>query len=472
MNNELQSALSPQHQSIDYEGEHSRHSIRDVNGKRTLIHNAPFIFTCDEYDKVQVLQNHSIIIDGDTITAVLPASTVNLDNFDIVYDAGKRGGTVLMPGFINTHAHSHMYLMRSAMMLDEGESIDETIAAMAVWQQYETEEALIFAAIGDITEQQKSGITVTLSHGPSFDAIETGTVMTGHTTINAVSAVSNSRPSYTPEMVERLFSNHAHYVSIPAVSLHYLYKTPTEALKKISNLVERHDALVTFHMAESVYVAEETVKKHGIRETALLEKYGLLNEHSLASHVLHLTTEEIHTLAKSHVGIAHLPTSNIIHKSGTFKFWDFEEAGAFPRISLGTDSVVSKNRLDLLTEAYQTRISHLYERTVKFSSLFKMLTSNGARVLRMSDRGRIAPGFKADINFWKLKDRGCIPYDQNEPMTLLGNIITHGGRTVRGLMINGRFIIKNRRHQLVDESKLLGLLQTSHMEMRKRVAGK
>jgi len=36
-------------------------------------------------------------------------------------------------------------------------------------------------------------------------------------------------------------------------------------------------------------------------------------------------------------------------------------------------------------------------------------------------------------------------------------------------MINGRFVIKNRRHQLVDESKLLQQLQEHHLAMRQRV---
>ncbi len=185
--------------------------------------------------------------------------------------------------------------------------------------------------------------------------------------------------------------------------------------------------------------------------------------------MLHINDDEIGELVAHRVGIAHLPTSNVIHKSGTFKFWAFDERGGAPHLSLGTDSVVSKNRLDILTEAYQTRISHLYERTVKFSSLFKMMTINGARVLHMPERGRIIKGAKADLAFWKLKDRGFVPYDETNPVTLLGNIITHGGRYVRDLMVNGRFVIKDRRHQLIDESKLLSETQASHMAMRKRV---
>ncbi|PIQ80139.1 MAG: hypothetical protein COV79_02085, partial [Parcubacteria group bacterium CG11_big_fil_rev_8_21_14_0_20_41_14] len=107
---------------------HSRYEIKNKNYQRVLIHNARFLFTTDKDDHISILENHSIIIEGDIIKEVLPSDKVKQQNFDIVYDAGKRGGAVITPGLINTHAHIHMYLMRSAMMLDEGESIDETIA--------------------------------------------------------------------------------------------------------------------------------------------------------------------------------------------------------------------------------------------------------------------------------------------------------------------------------------------------------
>ena len=448
---------------------HSRHQFTKENAKRILIHNARFLFTADEADHILMQAGQSLVIEDGIIAESGPAKKFNPKDFDYFYDANRRGGTVITPGFINTHAHCHMYLMRSAMMLDEGEGIDETIDAMAAWQKYETDEALAVAAIGDITEQQKSGITTTLSHGPSFGAIEEATIATGHNTINAVSAVSNSRPDNTPEAIVELLKNKSKYKSIPAVAIHYLYKAPGEVLEKIKKLVDDNDLLLTFHMAESQKVVLETLGRHGLKETAVLKKYGLLNSRSLASHVLHVETDEIIELAAAQVGIAHLPTSNAIHKSGIFKYWDFDAAGGFARVALGTDSVVSKSRLDLLSEAYQARITHLYNRTIKFGSLFKMLTVNGARVLRLPDRGKLLPGYKADLAFWKIKDRGFIPYDENRPITLLGNLITHGGRAVRDLMVNGQFVIKDRRHTLVNESQLLSQIQNAHMEMRGRI---
>ena len=448
---------------------HSRYKIFNKDYRRTLIHNAPFLFSCDNNDHLEFKKNYSIIIEDDIITDVLPAKKVNKKNFDLIYDAGKRSGVVITPGFVNTHSHIHMYLMRTAMMLDEGENIDETIAAMPKWQKHETDANMTIASIGDLTEQQKSGITTTLTHGPSFAAAETAALATQHNLINAVSTISNSRPENTPEMVEKILQKKDNFFSAPALAIHYLYKADKKQLEKIQKIVTENNALLTFHMAESEFVAKENIKKHGMRETDLLQKFNLLNQKSLASHVLHVNKKEIKMLAKSKIGISHLPTSNVTHKSGIFKFWEFYKEQAFPRMSLGTDSVVSKSRLDILSEAYQTRLMHLYSQTVKFGSLFKMMTINGAKVLNMSNRGRLTPGHKADIVFWKLKDRGFMPYDEKEPFTLLGNMITHGGRSARDLMINGRFVIKNRIHQLINESRLLEEIQKAHMQVRSKM---
>ena len=98
-----------------------------------------------------------------------------------------------------------------------------------------------------------------------------------------------------------------------------------------------------------------------------------------------------------------------------------------------------------------------------------MMTVNGARILKEPTLGRIAPGFSADIAFWKLKDRGFLPFDANDPKTLIGNIISHGGRSVRDLLIDGRFVISDRRHNFINESALLEDIQKAHMEVRARV---
>ena len=450
---------------------HSRLKINKADYKTILIKNAPYIFTCDENDKLRVRENYSITIKDGVIEQVAPAAEIRADekSFDLVYDAGKRGGIVITPGLINAHAHPPMYLLRSSMSLDEGEDLNETLKNLYLWEKEMTPEDFAVSTIGDLTEEQKNGISTTLSHYNYFHPADFAAETAGHNLVNAISVASHVSPENRPELIEKLAAETAGSISRLAMSVHYLYRADAKVLKKMKELVEKYGLLFTCHFAETPKAVSETIKKHKLKEVRVLKKYGLLNSNTVISHAVHLDGKEIKELVKGEVGVVHLPTSNTIHKSGTFPFWKFHDAGGYPRIALGTDSVVSKSRLDLLSEAFQTRMTHIFDRTVKFGSLFKMMTINGARILKYPDRGRILPGFRADIAFWKLKDRASMPYDTDKPITILGNIITHHGGAVRDLMINGKFTVKERRHTLINESRLLELLQEKHMEMRKRV---
>jgi len=438
---------------------------------KILIKGSPFVITADDKNKVQVLRKQSIYIENSEIKALYPEGeeAVEAPELDLIYDAGARGGIVITPGLINTHAHTPMYLMRSAMLLDYAKNLDETIAKMPIWQRHIQGKALLISILGDLTEQQKAGITTTLNHNAIFAEVDEAAEACGQRLINCVSAISNSRPDVTLERAAKYITAPKRELSVPGIAFHYLYKVNEALLSAVKILQDQHQILLTIHFAESRGVEQQCVSKFGMRETKMLEKYGLLNPLTLLSHVLHVNNQEIETLVKNKVGIVHLPTSNSIHKSGVFNYPKFAELGGGERVALGTDSVVSKSRLDLLTEAFQTRVTHLPDYTVYYEDLFKMITVNGARVLNQPKLGRIAPGCKADIAFWKLRDRGFLPFDENDPATLVGNIISHGGRNIRDLMINGRFVISNRVHNLIDESDLMDQIQYYHMEVRKLV---
>lgn len=439
--------------------------------KKILVHGAPFVISADKDDQVAVLKDVSIAIENKTIKDVYPAKKSDLKSkkFDLVYDASLKKGIVITPGFVNLHAHPPMYILKSSLMMeDEAGDMETVLAGMAALESKMDEKSCTISAIGDLTEQQKGGITTTFSHYGLFEPVENAAKASNQRVINALSAKSNSHPKNTPELVEKYLKNAAKYTTKPAIALHYLYKTDEPLLKKIKKLQTKYKALLTLHLAESTFGVEYCRQKFGMREIAVLDKFGLLNDRTIISHGVHLTPEEIRLIIHKKSGVAHLPTSNVIHQNGVFDYPTFYHKKGVERIGLGTDSVISKSRLDLLTEAFQTRIAHLERKLVQYPDLFKMMTINAARILHLENVGRIAPGFKADLAFWKLNDRGFIPYDERHPETLIGNIITHGGRTVRDLMIDGKFVISNRIHNLIDESKLLQELQKEHMRLRRK----
>lgn len=443
-----------------------------------LIQGIKYLITANEKEEVVVKEDQSILIKNGKIIEVVPTKKekeIDLNNIDLIYDASKRGGLVVTPGFINSHAHPPMYMLRSAMIVrgEEG-SIDVALKNAIKHERQMNDEDLFYSTVAEFTEEQKMGITTTLSHYHTPHATFNAAVKTHQRLIDAISIASGTDPSATPKKAEEYIKTFGKkrfpdsQMIRPAICLHYVFRADWDVLKKAKKLIEKYNIIFTMHLGESEMDIQETIKKFGMRPVAVLEKAGLLGPNLILSHAVHLTIEEIKLLAQKKVGIVHLPTSNLIHKSGRLAFNYFHEHGLDKYTALGTDSVMSKNRLDLLTEALQARVMHQDSKVVSYPDLFKMITSNGANILGIKKLGKILPGYRADLSFWKLRDRGFIPYDKNDPQTLIGNMITFGGRNIRDLMIEGKFIISNRVHNYIDETELLKRIQELHTNLRTR----
>jgi 5-methylthioadenosine/S-adenosylhomocysteine deaminase len=334
-----------------------------------------------------------------------------------------------------------------------------------------TVEDQTIAALGDFTEQQKFGTTTVLSHYHTPVATTAAARQAHIRLVDAVSVASKTDPkanlARASQAVKRKQDMLTH-----GITIHTLERTDLAELKKVKVWLDKHPKVVlTIHCAETLAEVNAIVHKHGMRPVEVLQKAKLLSPRLILSHAVHFTTDEVQLLAKYKVGIVHLPTSNRLHKSGQFQYGNYMVAGLADRMALGTDSVISKSKLDLVSEAFQSKLIHQdtkYPPT--FEELFLMLTSNGANVVGLGKQvGKLLPGYKADLTFWKLKDRMFVPFDPDQPQTLLGNFITHGGYTARDVMVNGQFVITGRRHNFVNESELLDQLELHHQALRKRV---
>lgn len=435
-----------------------------------LIHGVRFMITADAKNKIQVLENQSILIEDGKITKQFPKEKlheeVKIDSLDLIYDAEQKGGVVVTPGFVNLHAHPPMYLLRSTLTLAEAD-LTHALKGMAAIEGKMNSQDFYLGALGDFTEEQKSGITTTVSHYGVFDPIEDATKKTGQHVINCVSAASNSHPENTPAFVET-FLKRADTASIPGIALHYVWKANPETLKAVAALLKKYDTFFTVHVCETEATVQGCMQRYGKRPIEIMKEYDLLGPKTIMSHCVHLTDDEIKLVKKTGTIVAHLPTSNLLHRSGQFRYKKFVELNAAHLIGLGTDSVISKNRLDLLSEALAAKTLHQSTEIMSYEDLFLMLTAQPAALLGFKKLGKVLPGYTANLAFWKLKDRGLTPYDQDNPHTLISNLITFGGSMVRDLMINGKFVISNRYHNLVDESKLLEDIQAAHMNLRQR----
>jgi cytosine/adenosine deaminase-related metal-dependent hydrolase len=135
-----------------------------------------------------------------------------------------------------------------------------------------------------------------------------------------------------------------------------------------------------------------------------LVEHDVLSTLALCIHAVQAASDDIQRLADSGAAVAHCPVSNQVHGHGAAPVAAMLKAGV--RVGLGTDSVVSVGRLDLLAEARLTgRLADL-----DANRLLELCTLDGARAIGIeANTGSLEVGKWADCTVIRLPRTGNSP---------------------------------------------------------------
>lgn len=123
-----------------------------------------------------------------------------------------------------------------------------------------------------------------------------------------------------------------------------------------------------------------------------LDAHGVLGTGTLCIHAVQVDAEDIAVLRSRRVAVAHCPLSNRRHGHGTAPLAEFRRAGL--RVGIGTDSVASVGRLDLLAEAREAA----RQSGLSAAEAIQLCTLDGARALGLeSGIGSLTPGKWGDV---------------------------------------------------------------------------
>jgi 5-methylthioadenosine/S-adenosylhomocysteine deaminase len=190
---------------------------------------------------------------------------------------------------------------------------------------------------------------------------------------------------------------------------------------------------------------------------ALLEKTGCLATSPLLIHCVNLDAEDIAAIARNQCSVAHCPASNAKFGHGISPVADLIAAGV--TVGLGSDSVASNNRMDILEEA---RLTILFQRAVKKSETaftarkaLEMATIDGARALGIDDRvGSLEVGKDADLSAFSLSAARVTPVGD----VIAAILFAVAGTPAHFVAVKGRPLLAEREPLSVDP------------ELRRRVA--
>jgi 5-methylthioadenosine/S-adenosylhomocysteine deaminase len=350
-----------------------------------------------------VLLDHSVAIEHGRILAVLPATQANAQfeptrHLELPQHA-------LTPGLVNAHAHAAMNLLRGA-----GDDLP-----LAQWLNdriWPLERSLMserFVYDGTqhaAAEMLRAGITCCndMYFFPEAAARAFRDVgmrcVVGIIALEFPSAYATDADDYLRkglDMRDRL--REEPLVSF-ALAPHAPYTVADTTLSRIAMLAEELDLPIHIHLHETAAEIGESIKEHGVRPLARLERLGLVSERLLAVHAVHLHTEEIALLARHGASVAHCPASNLKLASGLAPVAALLREGV--GVTFGTDSAASNNRLDLFEEmrlaALLAKGTSLDASALPAWQALEGATIGAARALGLEARiGSIQAGKEADL---------------------------------------------------------------------------
>ena len=172
-----------------------------------------------------------------------------------------------------------------------------------------------------------------------------------------------------------------------------------ELMKEVAKYAIEHNAWIQTHLSENKEEIEMVKEIFGYKSyTEVYQKAGLLTQHSIFAHCIHLSDEEIKMLAENKCKIAHCPDSNFFLKSGEFPLQKIEEAGI--EYGLGSD-VGAGTSLNML---YHTKMMNYRQGDypVLPAKALYHITLGSAKLLGVDKIiGSLEIGKEADIVFLK-----------------------------------------------------------------------
>jgi 5-methylthioadenosine/S-adenosylhomocysteine deaminase len=350
-----------------------------------------------------VLTDHAVAVSGGRIQAILPIAQARMQY--AAKDTVARPEAVLLPGLVNAHTHNPMTLLRG---------IADDLPLMTWLQQHiwPVEAAVIgpdFVADGTtlaIAEMLRGGTTCA-NENYFFPDVQAGVykkygfrARVGAVIIDFPSAWAASDDEYFDRACQLHDTWRGDALIGTAFAPHAPYTVNDANFERIRMLADQLDLPVHLHLHETAHEVSESLKLHGQRPIARIDRLGLLNDRLIAVHMTQLTEADIHLCAERGVSVVHCAESNLKLASGFCPACALLSAGV--NLAIGTDGCASNNDLDMFGE---TRSAALLAKAVANDAAgfnaFEALhaaTLGGAKALGFEDRiGSIEAGKDADL---------------------------------------------------------------------------
>jgi len=411
------------------------------------------IIYTENSDLFNIIENGYIVVMGNCIHSVygkLPEKYKNIKIEDY-------GDNLIIPGFVDLHTHAPQFAIKGigydkelipwleTYTFPEEAKFEDISYAKKVYKEFVDElynegttRAVIFATI----HIEATEVLMDLLEEKGIVSY-VGKVNMDRNCPDTLKEDSNESINNTIQWIQNC--NEKYKFVKPIITPRFVPSCTSYLMKELGNIAMKNNLPVQSHLSENLSEIDWVKELHPECENYgdTYNKFNLFGQtKTIMAHCVHLTEEEINTIAKNEVVIAHCPTSNVNLSSGIAPISKLLRKNI--KIGLGSDIAGGENLSMFAVMSCAIRMSKLRkvcfnndEKPLTLQEVFYLATKGGGKFF--GKVGSFEEGYEFDAlvidddNLWKV-NKGSIE-ERIERLVYLGdkkNIITRyvGGREI------------------------------------------
>ena len=412
---------------------------------KILIKNATLISMDDARDKIE--NGIDILIEDNKIVRI--GKKINSDNIDKYIDATRM---VVLPGFINTHAHAPMSIFRETL---DGYNLQDWLNKK-IWPMEDklTNQDIYYASYLSFLEMIKTGTTTINDMYFMTEDIIQAMLETGIRLQTSRTLMSLGNGEERINQFKTLLENYINKDDKLTfnVGIHGLYTSDEQYVDRCVKLAQMNNLPIHMHFCENTSEVSDIQNTYLKTPTQIL-KDKFIGTKTILAHCVKLSVQDINDIKDMDVSVAHCPISNLKLGCGIANINEMIKNGI--NVALGTDGQGSGSNLDMFeTMKYAALLQKGVQENPEILTAYevlKMATINGAKALGMENAiGSITEGKLADIIIIDMEDIKLKPINN-----LISEIVYNvKGNNVTTTIINGQVVMENGKLLNVNESKI------------------